>query len=311
MNRQTWTFLDDQNRRRKVNLFHSPRDGKLLIQVDGETVVATVHAKEAGRWSFLIEEELCDIIVVRRGLEFLYGFEINRKAPTARNRIIRQRERRDLWLPLGIFLVCLLAGAGFLFGRKWMKKQASPAQFEQIQLSADQLAALSRDGKTTIAHCLEGKNGLIYSFKPVRSNANATGDSIQTGGLFLEKKVAGKFVLPNGLPLEKGDEFRVTYLPKTPAVHQLDFMQLTENQVIVYQNRAAGWHHLQHPELSKAWCACLVRQVWRRTGLRGLADIFFQKTPPAEYADHNSDSFGRLIRDENFKKMVADSCWGK
>ena len=67
---QFWTYLDERGGKHEVNLYHSPRDGKLLVQVDKQTVIATVHAHKGGRWTFMVEDELCDVVLFRRGIEF-------------------------------------------------------------------------------------------------------------------------------------------------------------------------------------------------------------------------------------------------
>ncbi len=301
MNTQTWTYLDDRGGRHEVNLYHSPRGGKLLVQVDKQTVIATVHAKKDGRWTFLIEDELCDIVLSRRGLEWFYGFEINHHANTPRNRAYRRQNRRGFWLPMGIFLVALAICSALIFGKDYFfKKREKPVGESLAVGSAKQISQLNAFGKTTVATLTNGSRSR-YSFKI---------DSAKTygGSFILTKNAAGQPVLPNGFPLENGDEFTVVFLPENPNIHRLELMQPVENQLIKYENRAADVHQILHPNEAKTRARCLAKLARKATGLRGLNDIFYQNLSREQNAEHNRETFGRLVRDETFKKMLVDNC---
>ena len=301
LNSQSWTYLDDLGGRHQVNLYHSPRDGKLLVQVDKQTVIATVHARQPGRWTFLIEEELCDVVISRRGLEYFYGFEVNRRADTPRNRAYKKQERRDFWLPLGIFLGALAVCSVLIFGRKQIFKSRQKPAGEMVSNGPDaQLSRLGQVGKTATATLKKG-NPCSFAF---------TLDNAMTyrGTFFLKKNAAGQPVLPNGLPLEDGDEFSVNFLPENPNVHQLNLMQPTENQLVKYENRAAEVQLILHPNDGPQSAICLAQVARKITGLRGLNDIFYQNYSPEQNPEHNRETYVRLVRDEVFKKMLAENC---
>jgi hypothetical protein len=306
LNRQSWTYLDDQNRAHQVALFHSPRDGKLLIQVDGQTVVATIHAQRGGRWTFLIEEELCDVVLARRGLEFSYYFEVNHRADTPRNRAWKTRERKDFWLPTGIFLAAILLITSFLFVKHFEKRKTENRKIRtSLEIGApEQLDRLILNNKRTFAKLQNSDLSIKYSFAPDSS-------LLIEGTFILTKNKKGKWLLPNGFPCENGDEFLVKYLPENPHVFKLDLMQPTENQLVRYLERAAEVQQKCHPEESKSASICLVELASQRTGLRGLADVFYQEKMPSENPEHNRETYNRLVRDENFKKLRDDKCWGK
>jgi hypothetical protein len=160
------------------------------------------------------------------------------------------------------------------------------------------------NNQKTFAKLQIGDLNIKYSFAPDSS-------AFIEGTFILPKNKQGKWLLPNGFPCENGDEFLIKYLPENPRVFKLDLMQPTENQLVRYLERAAEVQQKQHPDESKWASICLAELASQRTGLRGLADVFYQEKSPFENPEHNRETYNRLVRDENFKKMRDEKCWGK
>lgn len=101
---------------RRVELFHSPRLGKLLVLCDAKPVVAEKGVFSDGDFDFLIDDALFQISIRRRGLEFFYSLRRDRAAPTAENLARKKAQKAAIFWPLAIFLAALGA-AIFLLRR--------------------------------------------------------------------------------------------------------------------------------------------------------------------------------------------------
>ncbi len=303
MNTQSWIYLDDTGGKRKINLYHSPAKGMLLVQVDGQVVVASKEANRGGKWTFLIEDQLCDVVIWRRGMEYSYGFRVNDYAESPRNRAVKIKNRRDFWLPTSIFLGALLIGAALLVWRKSLNSSKPPRPVgTSVSVGEDgQLLKLGQLGRAAVATFTKSAEVANYSFR-------ADSSRVINGSFIMDKNAASQAILPTGFPLENGDEFVVVFLPEEPSVHRLELMQPVENQMLKYEKRAAEVERVLHPNEPKSRAECLARVARRATGLRGLADIFYQNYKPTDYPEHNRDTYNRLVRDVSFQKMLAEKC---
>ena len=103
-----WTYLDDYGGQHRVGLFHGKNTGHLMIYINGRVVVIDFNVLQSKSYSFLIEDELCDLHVKNTNGKFAYDLAIDRKANTPGNIRRRKRERRDT-IGSVIFGVCFLS----------------------------------------------------------------------------------------------------------------------------------------------------------------------------------------------------------
>ena len=112
-----WTYLDDYGRRYNVGLYHGSETGHLLIHCNGRVVVIDFNVLSTKKYSFLINDELCDVHVEQKDGRFAYGLEIDRKANTPGNRRRRKQERSNIVkgvLMVAAFLLVVAASAFFM-----------------------------------------------------------------------------------------------------------------------------------------------------------------------------------------------------
>lgn len=92
-----------------------------MVYINGRVVVIDFNVLQTKSYSFLIEDQLCDLQVNNQNGSFAYNFSIDRKANTPGNIRRRKRERRDTIRSVA-FGVCLLSvilvAVFFLLGGK-------------------------------------------------------------------------------------------------------------------------------------------------------------------------------------------------
>jgi len=108
MSQMQWTYVDDYGQRHKVGLYHGNRTGHLMVYCNQKVIVIDFHVLSDKKYSFLINDELCDLQVERKNDRFAYSLEIDGKANTPGNRRRRARNRKDLIQALTVMAILLL-----------------------------------------------------------------------------------------------------------------------------------------------------------------------------------------------------------
>lgn len=304
-----WVFLDDRGGRHRVGLYHGDQSGHLMIHCNLRVVQIDFSVKDTKKYSFFIEDEFCEISVVKeKDGRFGYAFEVNKTVDTPRNRIRRVDERRIRWqmaLFIAGFLVVLTAG--FLGLRHFSHRQ----ELNQLsrstlfsKMSMENARRLAYEGKADTAQLFIVKEALrrkvYYGF--------TTADSSQISGS-LEVPDNGPIQLPNGFPLSDRDAFLVTYLPSDPQVHRVDFYQPTRSTIEQYVRLAGEAERIAHPDISQKRSWCMVLSAAELRGWQSLADFIYQAKTVEENERHNRDSYQRLVRDVDFSRLVREACW--
>ncbi len=291
MNHYTWTFVAGEGRNYNVGLFHSDKTGHLLIYIGSKIVTIDFRVFESKSYSFFIEDELCHIVLERKGNVMFYHFEVDKKADTPRNRVRHAIERRftlQMLVAIGIFVAVI---ASFAIWNPFEKTKLSHAE-----------ELLMRQGRETAGTVLVKKNASVpeISYQFVANNQGFTVSSgIQSQPLIL---------LKNGMPLESGDEFTVLYVPSEPKISRINFGKPTERQIQIYQKRAVEKHLSLHPGEAPSIAACMVNAAYLLNGISGIADIYFQDTTPESNPDHNQTTYLRLTHGLPFQKKVEKDC---
>ena len=245
------------------------------------------------RYSIFIDEQLCEITIDRQGDQFFYGFEVNSTADTPRNRQRKKIEKKHMIQSVAFLGTLVLLILSVVFGvNRWSQR----SNWEDIS------AKLKKIGQETSARVLTADESQ-ESFSNYFFMVNGKAYSIKTN-FPTEKEV----VLENGMPLEAGDEFIVTYVPNNPQLNKIDYNRPTEKQIQTYRERTIAKYLEYNPQKTTKYITCLVDVVFELKGISGLADLYFQKTSPTENPIHNTDTFGRLTRDVPFQEKVKNKC---
>jgi len=306
-----WVYLDDRGGRHRVGLYHGDQSGHVMIHCNLRVVQIDFSVKDTKMYSFFIEDELCEIYLVKEpDGRFGYEFKVNKKVDTPRNRIRRvdeRRIRRQMALFIGAFVTVMVAAfLGFRWFDRWQHNQRLSQNSLFSNLSSEYVRRLSLEGKTDTARLFVVQEALgrkvFYGF--------ITADNAQISGTF-KVPDSGPILLPNGFPLSDRDEFLVTYLPTEPQVHRLDFYQPTRSTIETYVKIASDAEQLAHPEISAKRSVCLALSAAELKGWMSLADFIFQSKTAEENNRHNRESYLRLVRDADFAKTVGAECWDK
>jgi hypothetical protein len=303
-----WVFLDDRGGRHRVGLYHGDQSGHVMIHCNLRVVQVDFSVKETRKYSFFIEDELCEIGLYKEANgRFGYDFVVNKTVDTPRNRIRRVDERRirkQMAVFISGFLVVVSLGVlGFLWLGRWNKTERLTKSSLFSSLSEENILRLAREGRTDTAQLFaiseDMERKVFYGF--------TTADRTPVSGTFAAPDT-GQILLPNGFPLTDHDQFLVTYLPSNPKVHRLDFYQPTRSTITNYIRSAADAEHRAHPEMSDKRSICLALNAAELKGWPSLADFIFQTLSTEQNREHNRDSYLRLVRDAEFARVVAEKC---
>jgi len=293
LNRFNWTCVADSGKKHHIGLMHGAKTGHLLIYCNSRIMVIDFHVLEDSSYSFFIDEELCEISIEKKEGQFYYGFEFNRTADTPLNRERQKIEKRHLMQSLlvlgGLALVIII----IIFGTKyWSGVQ------DKVAL-ADKLAQVGEETSATVLIAALGERKKISYFFLVDGKAYTMEE---------ERPKEELILLETGMPLEKGDEFIVRYIPENPRLHLLDYARPTPRQIGIYKKRAIKEYKIHHPDRDTAYISCLTDIAFEMKGIAAYADFYFQATEPLENPHHNTQSFKRLVRDQPFQNEVARRC---
>jgi len=293
LNQFNWTYLADSGKRHHIGLLHGAQSGHLLVHCNSKIILIDFEVLEDAMYSIFIDDQLCEISIDRQGDQFFYGFEVNSKADTPRNRQIKKIEKKHMIQSVAFLGTLVLVILSVIFGvNRWSQR----SNWEDIS------AKLKKIGQETSARVLiEDENKEAYSNYFFMVNGKAY--SIKTN-FPSEKEV----ILENGMPLEAGDEFVVTYVPNNPQLNKIDYNRPTEKQIETYRERTIAKYSVYHPQTALPYITCLVDVAFELRGISGLADLYFQKATTTENPRHNMDSFGRLTRDLPFQEKVKNKC---
>jgi len=302
-----WVFLDDFGGRHRIGLYHGDRSGHVMIHCNLRVVQIDFSVKESRTYSIFIEDELCEVQLFKEHGTFSYAFVVNKTTDTPRNRLRREEDGRNRsYVVLLIAGLCLVIAAIFgtvqWFSHQQDSKRMATSQFNQLAPVNEK--RLLKEGKSAVAQLLivqeDSRRTVYYSF--------FTADSIRISGKFAIPDT-GMALLPNGFPLGDRDAFEIRYLPPAPQTHLIDFSYPEQTTIAAYVHRAIKAEQDAHPDSSPAKNACLAWFVLRERGWPGLADLIFQNTPTEDNAQHNRDSYQRLLREPAFARKMKEECW--
>ena len=76
MNRFNWTYVADKGVKHHVGLMHGAESGHLLVYCDAKIILIDFEILEDKKYSFFIDEQLCEISIEKIKGQFYYSFEV-------------------------------------------------------------------------------------------------------------------------------------------------------------------------------------------------------------------------------------------
>ncbi len=295
MNQFNWTYLADNGKQHHVGLMHGAESGHLVVHCNSKIILIDFKVLTNSTYSIFIDEQLCEISIERRGDDFFYGFKIDSKADTPRNRQRKRIEKKHMLQSMAFLGTLLLVVLAAIIGLNRLNEQE-----DWSNISAE-LKRMSQEAKARILVAPNEKENTANYFFIVDGQSYST--QINFSG-------QQEMILENGMPLEPGDEFIVSYVPDNPRLNKIDYNRPTQKQLNTYQERAIQKYLEFQPNSDATYVKCLVNIAFEQHGINGLADIYFQQANAEENPEHNANSFGRLTRAIPFQKMVENRCKG-
>jgi type II secretory pathway pseudopilin PulG len=292
---QVWTYIGDKGKQFNIGLYHDPQTAHLLVYVNQAPVIVDFNVRNAKSYPLFLDDDFCELKIETENDRFNYIFEINSEADTPKNRA-RKKTRKKHWrqtlLFFGSFLVIAILVAVLL------------VIYNKNQKTANKDSLLQQQGLEAIARIdevgVEGDHNIIeYSFI---SNGQAT------KAILKQPKEKGLHT-PFGMPIQKGDEFTITYVSTSPLINTIDFANPTSRQIDAYKQMSLQQHLALHPELTQEVTECLINLAYELNGLQGLSNFYHQNTSIEENPIANELTYKRLIRDIPFQTERKRRCY--
>ncbi|MCO6490129.1 MAG: hypothetical protein J5I98_17080 [Phaeodactylibacter sp.] len=290
-----WTYVSDTGRKFNVGIYHGAKTGHLVVYCNLRVVLIDFNVLETRTYPLFLDDELCELTIERRDNEFRYGFDINRKADTPRNRHRKKVEKKHWRQTLLFFgaMGVIVALSTTLFLRYDAKQKV--AKRETL------LADFGRETVARIDRLVPTDEGALIRFSFVAEGQIQHAELPHPSGL--------PIILPYGMPLREADEFRVRFVTNRPSIWDLQLGQPSEDQVEKYNLLARERHAQLHPELSSRHIQCLAGIAYDLKGPAGLADFYFQDASPEANAVANELTYKRLVRGAPFRQRAEGECW--
>lgn len=127
----------------------------------------------------------------------------------------------------------------------------------------------------------------------------------------------GKVVSPNGMPIRRGDSFKVMFNKEQPQYHKIEYDKFSKSTLDRYMVQASYYVEREyieerHPSLNantlemKLFIACFTEAVYHKKGIDGLANLVFYDEPWIENFGNNKYSYRKMMKDEEVKQAFKD-----
>jgi hypothetical protein len=291
----TWTYVSDAGQRYTVGLFHSVREGHLMVYCNQKVVLIDFKVFDTRSYPLFLDDELFHVNIERKNGKYFYGFRMDKEADTPRNQARRLIEKKH-WKQTLIFvaLLALAVTAVTIIGRSQKEDQGDPAGRAELILHHGKMT----EGKVEGIYQHEDQTTVRYSF-------------IVNGQSYSGREALPPMpnaLLPNGLPLKEGDQFAVRYVGDRPGWNSMQLDNPTEAQIQYYRKLARQQQARQHPDQSEALIECLLDIAYAQQGLSGYAAFISQTAAATDNPFANEQAYKRLIRSVDFQNARQQQC---
>ncbi len=279
-NQQQWTFIDNKSKQHRIMLVHSTKSGKLLIHYNYKTIVLyDLEVLKSTKYSFFIDDELCEVHVIRNLQAYTYHFFVNKEANTPLNQARKRIDTRDkkyTW----IFVTVLFSLVGiFVYFSRFLSEQRDRERLELLYTNYAQntTATVEKVDFSTVAYRFQTADGRIFS---------AT-------------------IAPCYVPWIAKDTFSLRYVVINPVLHRVDTTHFdwTARQRMFETVRLM--QQSAHPEQDIVYINHLLHTAYDLHGLEGWKHIFFQTASP-EISPYNQDTYLKMVRDDAFQAKLKE-----
>lgn len=112
MNQFHWTYWDHFGRQHIVGILHGIKSGHLVIHLNSRILIIDFKVFNAKKYSFLINEEICELQIKEGDSGFKYDLGVNEQQAAERKAIEKKENRKFLYQQIGAVALTTL----LLFG---------------------------------------------------------------------------------------------------------------------------------------------------------------------------------------------------
>lgn len=287
-----WSYRSPAGQEYIVGLYHGPESGHVVVYCNQEVVAIDFNVRQSACYTFFIEEDLCEVHIERTGQGFHYSMRSNQKVDTPFNRKrwqLERQQRQFLWKALAAFGLIVLTVSVLVWHSQrqanWQARRELALQYGEVT-TAKAFREKDRQGAQWVAFEYVAAGQIHQGRQPLLDND----------------------YLPNGMPLEPGDEFVVRFHPAKPELAVMDFEQPSPSVLARYRAMALdAWLRTQ-PQQSESAANCLLDAAYELYGLGAYADVYWQDKTSKENPLHNQETFSRLLQQEDFQQRARERC---
>ena len=286
-----WTYTSDRGQRYVVGMYHGQQSGHFMVYCNSKVILIDFNVKKASSYSFFIENELLEIKINETEKSgYSYDFVMNTEVETPLNQERKKvNNKHFVWGLVGFVLFALTVFGGYkvLDNRndRYLKANKKMILKEKGLLTTARVALEPTDGdemKMTYAFISNGKA------REFQQNI-----SLLSAGL---------------LPVRSGDQFKITFLPDHPEIHDLHLSKPHRKTMERFSELVLNKIMALHPQLSEKEAACILSSSIESHGTAGMADLFYQNLTEEEHPAHNYETFQKLVNSKDFREAVEMNC---
>ena len=108
MNQFHWTYWDNFGKQHVVGILHGIKTGHLVIHLNSKVLIIDFKVFEPKKYSFLINEEICELQIEAAESGFKYDLGVNEKQAAEKKALKRAKEKKFMYQKIGAVVLTSL-----------------------------------------------------------------------------------------------------------------------------------------------------------------------------------------------------------
>ena len=309
MHQESWIYRG-KLKKHLLQLSHDFSKGTMVMTLDGTTLAEDkLESNEREKtFQFFIDQELCEVKVIREGKKFVYKFIPHIYSTSKVGKTRKKAARWELisvnsgvaFITVGLLLTVVY----FTFFSNYSTSPLSlgglttVATITEINANKEHVVKQGEGG----AKILRGN--IRYKFKVL--------DKWYFGDAYLYKKMPYYYLAQTGLPIQTGDEFLVLYDSENPDRHKFLLDRPSEQKLKQYHLYARESCLKNLPSAISTdkelqYCECLKAYLFEQYDLKGLAMMIHQTKERTEFRDFNREVYQEFMNEER-QQEIQNTC---
>ncbi len=108
MNQFHWTYWDNLGKQHVIGILHGIKTGHLVIHLNSKVLIIDFKVFEPKKYSFLINEEICELQIEAAESGFKYDLGVNEKQAAEKKALKRAKEKKFMYQKIGAVILTSL-----------------------------------------------------------------------------------------------------------------------------------------------------------------------------------------------------------